>query len=200
LAAELPAIPVRSLAQDFTEPLKLPQPSDSSARRVVYFPGSTIGNFAESEAVRLLAKMRREIGEHGIALVGIDLKKDVATLEAAYNDAAGVTREFTLNLLARLNRELDADFDLDRFAHRACWNEADSRIDTHIVSLVGQRVRVADRVFDFAADEAMLVEHSCKYSHEYFAALAARAGLRVERRWVDPQKLFSVQALVAARA
>lgn len=196
LKAELPLIPVTPLIQDFTEPVWPGIPPTRPDRRVVYFPGSTIGNFAEDDAVALMTKMRREMGRQGVALIGIDLKKDVATHEAAYNDAAGVTAAFTLNLLTRLNRELDADFALERFRHQARWNETDSRIDTHIVSLVDQRVKVADQVFQFTEGEAMLVEHSCKYSHEHFAELAARAGLQVVACWLDPEQRFSVQALI----
>ncbi len=196
LKAELPLVPVTPLIQDFTDPVWPGIPPTRPDRRVIYFPGSTIGNFAEDDSVALMTKMRREMGRHGVALIGIDLKKDVATLEAAYNDAAGVTAAFTLNLLTRMNRELDADFALDRFEHQAGWNEEQSRIDTHIVSVADQRVRVADQAFEFAKGEAMLVEHSCKYSHEHFAELAGRAGLHVAERWLDHDRRFSVQALV----
>jgi uncharacterized SAM-dependent methyltransferase len=128
----------------------------------------------------------------------VDLKKDTATLEAAYNDRAGVTAEFTLNMLARLNRELGCDFDLAAFRHRARYNAMAGRIETHIVSTRDQRVRVGRQQVGFDAGEAMLVEYSCKYATDDFAALAARAGLRVERTWLDPQRMFGVHYLVRA--
>jgi dimethylhistidine N-methyltransferase len=165
---------------------------------VLYFPGSTIGNFDHADAAALLRKMRTEMGESGGLLVGVDLKKDAATLEAAYNDRAGVTAEFTLNMLARLNRELGCDFELAAFRHRARYNAMAGRIETHIVSAREQRVRVGRQQFGFDAGEAMLVEYSCKYAIDDFAALAARAGLRVERTWLDPQHMFGVHYLVRA--
>jgi len=135
------------------------------------------------------------MGANGAAVIGIDLKKDRGLLEAAYNDAAGVTRDFTLNLLTRMNRELGADFDLARFQHRAQYNALAGRIETHIVSRIEQLVAIGERRVAFAKDEAMLVEYSCKYSAEDFAAMAARAGLRVTRTWTDPQRWFAVLML-----
>ena len=123
--------------------------------------------------------------------------KDPATLVAAYDDAAGVTAAFNLNLLRRINRELGADFDLSRFAHRAVWNAAQSRIEMHLESLADQRVRVAGRTFRFAAGETLHTENSCKFTVEGFAALAARAGWSLEARWVSPEPAFAVVALVA---
>ncbi|WP_051361895.1 L-histidine N(alpha)-methyltransferase [Solimonas soli] len=196
LAAGLPIAPV---CADFTQFSLAPDVLPPHRRRVVYFPGSTLGNFDDAGALALLRQMRRQIGDSGAALIGIDLRKDAATLEAAYNDAAGVTADFTLNMLARFNRELRADFQLRRFAHRARWNAEASRIETHIVSLAEQDVRVAGWRFHFAAGEAMLVECSCKYSLPQFAALAARAGLRVQRMWTDARQRFSVQLLVPLR-
>jgi dimethylhistidine N-methyltransferase len=197
IAAIAPALPIAPVCADFTQFELAPEALPAHRRRVIYFPGSTLGNFDTPEALALLRQMRRQIGGDGAVVIGIDLRKDAATLEAAYNDAAGVTAAFTLNMLARFNRELQADFDLRRFRHRARWNAETSRIETHIVSTAEQSVRVAGWRIRFAADEAMLVEYSCKYSLPQFAALAARAGLRVERVWTDAQRRFSVQLLTA---
>lgn len=192
----LPALPVQPLNADFTRPLRLPVPPRAARRTVVYFPGSTIGNFDQRASVALMRTMRDEMGESGAVLIGVDLKKDPAVIEAAYNDRAGVTAEFTLNMLVRLNRELDCDFHVDQYRHRARYNVLAGRIETHIISQVDQRVRVGRMQAHFSAGEAMLVEYSCKYSLEEFAALAARAGLKVARVWLDAEKLFSVQLLV----
>ncbi|HXS73448.1 MAG TPA: L-histidine N(alpha)-methyltransferase [Rhodanobacteraceae bacterium] len=198
LADEFPRIEMLPVCADFTEPLVLPRPLRHASRTVVYFPGSTIGNFETDEALQLLRRMRAEMGPDGVALVGVDLKKDPAILEAAYNDAAGVTAAFTLNLLARCNRELAADFDLGAFGHRARYNALAGRIETHLVSTREQGVRIGRETFRFEAQEAMLVEYSCKYSLDDFARLAARAGLRVVRAWTDAQQRFSLQWLESA--
>ncbi|MGH8147114.1 MAG: L-histidine N(alpha)-methyltransferase [Rhodanobacteraceae bacterium] len=188
---------------DFTRPITLPRAARVPRQTVVYFPGSTLGNFAQDEALRLLRQMRAEAMQGGGALdggvlIGVDLVKDKKILEAAYNDADGVTAEFTLNLLVRLNRELGADFDLGGFHHRAHWHPLAGRIETCIVSDREQTVHVDGRAFRFAAGEAMLVELSCKYTPEGFARLAARAGLRVADVWTDPARQFSVQWLACA--
>ena len=195
LARVFPQLAVLPVCADFTAPVALPVPARRHRRVVVFFPGSTLGNFDARGAVALLARMRRTIGAGGAALVGIDLRKDRATLEAAYNDAAGVTAQFTLNLLARMNRELGADFDLARFRHRARWNALAGRIETHIVSCFDQQVHVNGRRVHFAAGELMLVEYSCKYTQAGFERIAARAGLRVERSWSDPDGAFALQLL-----
>lgn len=195
LAVTFPRIEMLPVCADFTRPLALPTPRRAPARTVVFFPGSTLGNFDHESAVELLRQMRRTIGEGGAALVGIDLKKDRATLEAAYNDAAGVTAEFTLNLLARINRELDGDFDPARFGHRARYNPLAGRIETHIVSRADQSVRVDGRNYRFGRDEAMLVEYSCKYSLPDLAKLAGQAGLRVARHWSDADARFAIVLL-----
>ncbi|HET6912981.1 MAG TPA: L-histidine N(alpha)-methyltransferase [Rhodanobacteraceae bacterium] len=197
LACEFPALEMLPVCADFTEPLALPVPRREIRRTVAFFPGSTIGNFDHEEAVELLRQLRARIGRDGAALVGVDLKKDPAELEAAYNDAAGVTAEFTLNLLARCNRELGADFDLGAFRHRARWNALAGRIETHVLSLRRQSVRIGNESFHFDAGEAMLVEYSCKYSPAGFAQLAARAGLRAGRMWTDPGSRFGLQWLEA---
>ncbi|WP_333681644.1 L-histidine N(alpha)-methyltransferase [Dyella sp.] len=198
MAGHFPHLPIQPLAVDFTRPLRLPVPPRAPRRTVVFFPGSTIGNFEEREAAQLLRKMRSEMGDNGGVLVGVDLKKDRATIEAAYNDRAGVTAAFTLNMLVRLNRELGCNFDLSAFRHRARYNAIAGRIETHIVSEQEQRVRVGRLQVLFREGEAMLVEYSCKYSQEDFAALAATAGLAVQHVWFDPERRFSLQYLTRA--
>ncbi|BBD79924.1 L-histidine N(alpha)-methyltransferase [Aerosticca soli] len=190
-----PELPLQPLCADFTRPLRLPVAPRAPRRTVIYFPGSTLGNFESRDAVALLRKMRGEMGEAGGVLVGVDLKKDPAVIEAAYNDAAGVTADFTLNLLVRLNRELGCDFDLDAFRHRARYNRLAGRVETHLVSQRAQEVRVGRMRIRFAAQEAMLVEYSAKYAPAEFAALANRAGLTVRHRWTDPDGMFAAFCL-----
>jgi dimethylhistidine N-methyltransferase len=198
LAREFPSLPLQPLCADFSKSLRLPIPPRAPRRTVLYFPGSTIGNFEARDAVKLLRKMRNEMGDAGGILIGVDLKKDVAKIEAAYNDRAGVTAEFTLNMLARLNREIGSDFDLSAFTHHARYNPMAGRIETHIVSSREQQVRIGKSMVGFRTDEVIQVEYSCKYSLEDFAALADKAGLAVMRTWTDPQQMFSVQYLVRA--
>ncbi|MDE1894693.1 MAG: L-histidine N(alpha)-methyltransferase [Pseudomonadota bacterium] len=198
LAQEFPSVPMQPLCADFSRPLRLPIPVRAPRRTVLYFPGSTIGNFENRDAAVLLRKMRNEMGDAGGILIGVDLKKDAATIEAAYNDRAGVTAEFTLNMLARLNREIASDFDLAGFSHRAHYNPMAGRIETHLVSRRAQRVKIGRVDAVFREDEAIQVEYSCKYSPQDFAALAARAGLAVVRMWTDARQMFSVQYLVRA--
>lgn len=198
LGREFPQIQMLPVCADFTQPLVLPRPRRRPRRNVIYFPGSTIGNFDSREAAMLLQHMGAQMEEGGAALVGVDLVKDPTRLEAAYNDAAGVTARFTLNMLAHFNRELGADFDLDAFAHHAHYNPMAERIETSIVSRREQDVQVAGANVHFDAGESMLVEYSCKYSRASFARLADRAGLRVERVWDDPGHRFSLQLLVRA--
>lgn len=200
LAAEYPDIEVLPVCADFSEPFDLPRPRGAEpARNVVYFPGSTIGNFHHEESRELLAAMRRVAGRRGGLLIGVDLKKDRETLERAYNDAQGVTAEFNLNMLVRLNRELDATFDLAAFRHRAIWNEGAGRIEMHLVSERDQRVEVAGEPVEFRAGEYILSECSYKYAPSEFGALASESGFDVRRVWTDPARLFSVQYLIATR-
>jgi dimethylhistidine N-methyltransferase len=198
LAARFPQLPVQPLCADFTRALRLPIPPRAPRRTVLYFPGSTIGNFDAREGMALLRKMRAEMGENGGILIGVDLKKDPAVIEAAYNDAAGVTAAFTLNMLARLNRELDTDFDLAGFRHCARYNALAGRIETSLVSQYPQQVQVGRTQVAFGQGEAIRVEISTKYSLEDFAGLAGKAGLKVTRTWLDPERMFSVQYLVRA--
>lgn len=198
LAAEFPGIEMLPLRADFTSVVTLPAPEASPAVRLVFFPGSTLGNFEDREAVALLAGIRVLIRRNGFALVGIDLDKEPAVIEAAYNDAAGVTAAFTLNLLRRLNRELDADFDLSGFHHRALYQSERYRIETSLVSHRVQRVTVAGQPFDFAEGEAMQVEYSHKYTDAGFSRLAAGAGFRLRAAWDAPRRSFGLRLLQPA--
>ena len=198
LARDFPHIEFIPVAGDFTQALNLPLPRRPARRQVVYFPGSTIGNFARPAAAGLLDAMASIAGPSGGALVGADLVKDRAVLEAAYNDAQGITAEFNRNMLVHLNRVLDGNFDPRAFDHRAPWVEADSRIEMHLVSRADQRVALAGREQHFAKGDYILTEYSHKYTLADFADLAAGSGFRVEDVWTDAEDLFSVQYLAPA--
>lgn len=195
LAADYPALAVHPVVADFTRPFELPPVP--AARRVVYFPGSTIGNFDPAEADELLARVARLVGPGGGLLLGIDLRKDPAVLEPAYNDARGVTAAFNRNLLVRINRELGADFDPPAFRHRAFYNRERSRIEMHLVSATEQRAQVGDATFAFRAGESIHTENSYKYDLTELARRAAACGLRADETWTDPQGYFAVLYLTA---
>jgi dimethylhistidine N-methyltransferase len=189
-----PALEVAPLAADFTRVFETP-PAWRGRPAVGFFPGSTIGNFAPDEARRFLASARRRLGPGARFVVGVDLVKPKATLEAAYDDAAGVTAAFYLNVLARATRELGADFDLSGFAHRALWNAVESRIEMHLVSRRAQAVRLAGRRIDFDAGETIHTENAYKFTPEGFAALATDAGWEILAWWTSPDPAFAVVAL-----
>jgi L-histidine N-alpha-methyltransferase len=195
LARDYPALHIVPLCADFTQPFDLPPQIAFARRRVVYFPGSTLGNFDTTQAHRLLSTMRTIIGHRGAVLIGIDLKKDPRVLEQAYDDAAGVTAEFNLNALRHLNREVGANFNLDAFEHLALWVENQSRIEMHLVSKRDQVVRVGDERIAIARGEHLRTEYCHKYTLEDFAKLAAQADLQVTRVWTDADEKFSVQLL-----
>ncbi len=195
LNADFPDLEVLPVCADFSREFEVPAPGRAARRRLVFFPGSTIGNFEPDDACELLRTFRTVAGPDGALLVGVDLRKDPAILERAYNDSAGVTAEFNLNLLVRLNRDLGADFDVSLFEHRAIWNDAASRIEMHLVSSSAQSAHLCGEVVEFEAGETIHTESSNKYSIERFAGLAQDAGLRVERVWTDPEALFSIQLL-----
>ena len=192
-----PELEVLPVCADFNQPFELPVPARAPQRSAVYFPGSTLGNFGPTEAVRLLDHMRRLAGPGGALLLGVDLHKDPALLQQAYDDAAGVTAAFNLNLLARINRELDGNFDLARFRHRAVYNEVEGCIEMHLVSQGSQVVRVAGERFGFHDGEHILSERSYKYSLDGLATLAVRAGMTVEQQWLDERGYFCVACLRA---
>lgn len=197
LAPALPDVEMLPVCADFTRAVAVPAPEREPARRLLFFPGSTLGNFVEEDAVALLRAMRQTMGRDGLALVGIDLHKDPALIEAAYNDVQGITAAFTLNLLARLNREIGSDFDLDGFRHRARYSIARLRIETDLVSQRAQDVRLDGRTFHFQADEPIRVEYSHKYTDDSFEALLLPAGLQVVRRWDAESPAYGLRLLRA---
>ncbi len=196
IARRFPELDVSPVVADFTRPFELPPTGVPVRRRVVYFPGSTVGNFSAAAAASLLRGIRERVGPGGALLIGVDLKKDPAVLVRAYDDAAGVTAAFNLNLLTRINRELGADFDLTKFRHRATYNAAAGRVEMHLVSTEAQTVRLAEHTLAFAAGEAVHTENSHKYTPAEFDALAVNAGLRGVKAWMDAGGLFSVRLYV----
>jgi uncharacterized SAM-dependent methyltransferase len=185
-------VPLRA---DFTKPLALPKLANASSRRIVYFPGSTLGNFAPLAACALLQSMGELAGPNGKILIGIDLKKDVATMERAYNDAAGITSRFNLNALRHVNRTLGANFPLSAFAHRAEWVAESNRIEMRLLCKRDVNVHIGSEVVELLEGEYIHTESCHKYTNESFARLAATVGLQVRRRWLDAKKQFSVQLL-----
>jgi dimethylhistidine N-methyltransferase len=192
---ELPHLRVDPVCADFSEDFRI-DAGRGAARTVVYFPGSTIGNFHPHDARRLLGRMRRIAGEGGLVLVGIDLKKDPAILHAAYNDAQGITAAFNRNVLVRVQRELGATIDPDAFAHYAFYEPVHGRIEMHLVSLAAQSARIADCVVRFAEGESILTECSYKYERAAFARLAQDAGLAPSHTWTDAHRYFAVKLFV----
>jgi L-histidine Nalpha-methyltransferase len=194
LKRDLPHLRTLPVAADFTRPFDLPE-AIRSRPRVGFFPGSTIGNFEPAQAAEFLRHAARLLGAGARLIVGVDLIKDERVLHAAYNDAAGVTAAFNLNLLRRINRELGADFDLDRFHHKAFYNYAQHRIEMHLESRATQNVLVRDRVIAFSPGETIHTESSYKYTVESFQGLAAEAGWSAAAVWTDSQRYFSLHAL-----
>ena len=195
LCVEFPDMPIHPIWADYTAPVTLPDTAPLDAPRLVYFPGSTIGNFRPDDAVAFLRRVAKLCAENGHLLIGVDLKKDRRTLENAYNDKEGVTAAFNLNLLSHLNKRLDTQFPLALFRHHAPYNDAAGRIEMHLVCDADLDVRVNGSTVHFKQGESVRTELSYKYALAEFAALAARAGFAVERVWTDPQQLFSVQLL-----
>lgn len=193
LATRFPQIEILPIAADFTRPVPIPEPRRKARRNLVYFPGSTIGNFEPVAALELLAVMREEAGPGGALLIGVDLKKDPQIIERAYNDKEGVTAEFNLNMLRHLNHEFDSDFDPDRFAHDATYDESSGRVEMRLVSQAKQAVCLGDYRFSFTEGEAIITEYCHKFSQEEFQALARAAGFRHVQSWVDENRWFSIQ-------
>jgi dimethylhistidine N-methyltransferase len=197
IARDYPQMQVEAVCADYSAGLQLPElPLD--AERAAFFPGSSIGNFEPPAAVDLLRDVGEELGPGGALLIGVDLKKDRQQLDAAYNDSRQITAAFNLNLLTRINREANADFDTDRFDHRAFYNAAQGRIEMHLVSTCSQQVRVNEQHFAFVPGESIHTENSYKYSVEEFHALGAKAGYEAEQVWTDADELFSVHCLRVA--
>jgi dimethylhistidine N-methyltransferase len=197
IAAAYPRLEVLPVCADFTQPFAVPKPKRTAQRSVVFFPGSTIGNFDPPQALDLMRVMHDIAGPGGGLVIGTDLVKDPAVLVRAYDDAAGVTAAFNLNVLRRFNHELNADFDLASFEHRAVWNAAASRIEMHLVSTRAQSARLAGERIEFAAGEAIVTEHCHKYTVAGFAAQAAKAGWIGRQFWLDPRAYFSVNYLAS---
>ena len=194
LATRFPALRVHAIEGNFSQNITLPA-NLAGRPRLWFFPGSTMGNFAPAEAALFLARMGRNIAIGGRLVIGVDLRKDEARLTQAYNDAAGFTARFNLNLLARANREIGANFDLDGFAHEAIFNGEESRIEMYLVSLAAQSVSIDGHCFDFVEGERIHTENSYKYTVESFQALAASAGWSSREVWTDAENLFSVHEL-----
>ena len=192
LAAIYGHIQVLPVCADFTQGFDLPIADRVPTHKAVYFPGSTIGNFRPQEAISLLRNIAQFCRTGGGLLIGIDLKKDRETIEAAYNDQQGVTAEFNLNLLHRINRELGADFQLDQFDHCARYDSDHGRIEMRLVSNQDQVVSVNGHVFEFAEGEAISTEYSHKYTIEEFSSIAGDVGLSLHRHWTDPQRNVAV--------
>ena len=177
---DFPGIEVLPVAADFLHPFELPNPKTMPLRNVVYFPGSTIGNFEHDDALDLMRVMHTEAGEDGALLIGADLQKDAAVIDAAYNDSAGVTAKFNLNMLRHLNRVFGSDFDLDSFEHRATYKRDEGRVVVELVSTRDQQVHLGGASIEFSRDEAIITEYSHKYTLPQFAEMAATAGFTVE--------------------
>ncbi|HJQ57516.1 MAG TPA: L-histidine N(alpha)-methyltransferase [Vineibacter sp.] len=198
LRSDYPSLAVTPIHADFLDADTLPRLPDRGAKRLGFFPGSTIGNLEPHEARAFLRNARQLLGAGGALVLGADLKKDPDILHAAYNDSAGVTAAFSLNLLERMNRELDGDFDIGAFEHDASYNQAEGRIEIYIRSRRAQTVHVAGQRFFLDAGERIHTEYSYKYDLADIDALAAPSGFTRSRTWIDPDRLFSVHYLSGA--
>jgi dimethylhistidine N-methyltransferase len=197
LASDYPWLEVHAACVDFSKALDIPH-CEAPGHKVAFFPGSSIGNFDPGAAVQLLRGIADMVGPGGHLLIGVDLKKDIATLNAAYNDTRGVTAAFNRNLLQRIREELDCDLDPRGFEHYAFYNPLAGRIEMHLMSPKAQSIRVEEQWFEFHAGEGIHTENSYKYTLDGFGELAARAGFRQEAVWTDDRELFSVQLLEVA--
>jgi L-histidine Nalpha-methyltransferase len=187
-----PDLEILPVCADYLQRVALPSPHRTAARNIVYFPGSTIGNFEPEEALEFLRRIANVCREGGGLLIGVDLKKEPQVLEAAYNDRAGMTAQFNLNLLERVNRELGADFDLEQWRHRAIYNSNAGRIEMHLISDIDQFVHLDEHKFQFRRGDKIISEFSYKYAPKEFAALASKAGFNFVRMWTDDRRLFGL--------
>ncbi|PYK33045.1 MAG: L-histidine N(alpha)-methyltransferase [Verrucomicrobia bacterium] len=194
-----PTLEILPVCADYLEPIRLPSPARQALRKIVYFPGSTIGNFEPDAARQFLQRVANHCRRGGGLLIGVDLQKDRHVLERAYNDSAGVTAQFNLNLLARANRELGADFDLEQWQHYAVYNSTESRIEIYLISEIDQTVRVQDRQFDFRAGERIATEYSYKYTKESVIELTREAGFDFSQMWTDDARWFGVFYFICSR-
>ena len=197
LRADFPDLDVYPVTADFTAPFELPA-AVSAMPKVGFFPGSTLGNFEPHEACAFLRSAREILGKGARMVIGVDLEKDERVLYNAYNDAAGVTARFNLNVLHRINRELGGDLDVGAFIHRAIYNRERHRIEMHLISKKALTARILGRNFSFRAGESIHTESSYKYSLDRFNALARGSGWTPLESWTDPAGMFSVHALVAS--
>ena len=200
LRRDMPQLKVLPVVADFCKPFDLPREAENAPARVGFFPGSTIGNFEPHEAATFLHNAARILGKGALLIIGADLVKPAEILNAAYNDAAGVTAKFNLNLLTRLNRELGANFRLETFEHHAFFNRERSRIEMHLASLKRQKVRIAGEMIEFRAGETIHTENSYKYSIESLGALARGTGWQPLAAWTDPKNYFSMQAFMLSNS
>ena len=196
LASDYPKLEVLPICADYTSPFRLPNPKRRFTHVVIYFPGSTIGNFDPVPAKQFLEHIASVCGSGGALLIGVDLKKDVTVLHRAYNDREGITAAFNLNLLQRINHELNCDFQLDSFEHCAFYNPHKGRIEMHLVSRGEQAVHLDNATIHFAKGESIWTESSYKFDLDEFAQIATAAGFKVEQVWTDERQWFSVQYLV----
>ncbi|PYJ94195.1 MAG: L-histidine N(alpha)-methyltransferase [Verrucomicrobia bacterium] len=194
-----PTLEILPVCADYLEPIRLPSPARQALRKIVYFPGSTIGNFEPDAARQFLQRVANHCRRGGGLLIGVDLQKDRHVLERAYNDSAGVTAQFNLNLLARANRELGADFDLEQWQHYAVYNSTESRIEIYLISEIDQTVRVQDRQFDFRAGERIATEYSYKYTKESVIELTREPGFDFSQMWTDDARWFGVFYFICSR-
>ncbi len=197
LRRDFPGLAVYPVSADFTTPFALPA-TIANMPKVGFFPGSTLGNFEPHEACAFLRSAREILGQGALMIIGVDLEKDERVLYDAYNDAAGVTAQFNLNVLVRINRELGGNFDLSSFTHRAIYNRERHRIEMHLISKKPQNVRLLGTNLTFRAGESIHTESSYKYSIERLNALARGSGWTPRASWTDPAGMFSVHALVAS--
>ena len=195
LATRYPQLEIFPVCADYTSGFTLPSPQGYVAHRVAYYPGSTIGNFDPHAAIRFLASIAQKCGKGGGLLIGVDLKKDFNVLHRAYNDSEGITAQFNLHLLTRINQELSADFQVDQFSHYAFYNPVPGRIEMHLGSLKKQQVHIGEQTITFKQGESIWTESSYKFTVDEFAQLASEAGFHVEEVWLDLQHFFSVQYL-----
>lgn len=197
LRKDFPQLAVHPVVADFTASFALPD-AVKTMPKVGFFPGSTLGNFEPHEACAFLRSVRAILGDGATMIIGVDLEKDEKVLHDAYNDAAGITGNFNKNVLVRINRELGGNFDLSGFTHRAIYNRERHRIEMHLISLKAQTVRILGESISFGAGESIHTESSYKYSIDRFQELARSAGWKLQASWTDPQKMFSVHAVVAS--
>lgn len=197
VANDFPWLDVHAVCADITRPVKLPGIAEGM-QRVMFYPGSSIGNYEPAEAVEFLSRLAGMAGQGGGLLIGVDLEKDSRVLDRAYNDANGITADFNLNLLHRINRELDGDIDVDTFRHHAFYNENEGRIEMHLVSECTQILRINGHSYDFVEGESIHTENSYKYTIAGFSALAEQAGFRPEAIWLDDEALFSLHYVSVA--